>query len=386
MRLAAGDPRLRAIVYQGAAIAAAALVGWYLVSNTLANLEARRIASGFGFLAREAGFAIGETTLIPYSAADTYLRALTVGLANTFRVALIGIVAATLLGTLIGLARLSHNWLVAKLAAGYVEFVRNVPLLVQLFFWYAVITENLPGPRAALAPLPGVYLANRGIHFPVPAWDPAYAWMMAAFAAGIAAALALAWWARRRQARTGRRPPVLAGILALLIVPPVVAWLAGGAPTRLSAPQLAGFNFAGGAVLTPEFAALTAGLITYTASFIAEIVRAGVLAVQGGQFEAAYALGLRRGLTMRLVVLPQALRVIVPPLTSQYLNLAKNSSLAVAIGYPDLVSIANTTMNQTGQAIEGIAIIMAVFLTISLSISAFMNWYNAHIALQGERR
>jgi len=381
MRLAAGDPRLRALLYQGAAVVAAVLVGWYLVSNTIANLEARRIASGFGFLAREAGFEIGETTFIPYSAADTYLRALTVGLANTFRVALLGIIAATLLGTLVGLARLSRNWLVAKLAAGYVEFVRNVPLLVQLFFWYAMITENLPGPRAALEPLPGIYLANRGIHFPVPAWDPAHAWMIAAFAAGVVASIAYAWWARRRQARTGRRPPVLVGAVALLIVPPVIAWLAGGAPTQLSVPKLAGFNFSGGAVLTPEFAALTAGLIVYTASFIAEIVRAGVLAVQRGQFEAAYALGLRRGLTMRLVVLPQALRVIVPPLTSQYLNLAKNSSLAVGIGYPDLVSIANTTMNQTGQAIEGIAIIMAVFLTISLSISLLMNWYNARIAL-----
>jgi general L-amino acid transport system permease protein len=381
MRLSTGDPKLRAIAYQLAAIAAAVLVGWYLVSNTLANLEARHIASGFGFLDREAGFEISEKSLITYSAADTYLRALLVGLANTFRVAVIGVVAATIVGTIVGLARLSRNWLVAKLAAGYVDFIRNVPLLVQLFFWYAFITENLPGPRAALAPLPGVYLANRGIFFPVPAWNPAYGWMMAALAAGIVAAVAFARWARRRQTLTGRRPPVLAGVLALLIVPPAIAWLAGGAPTRLSVPALQGFNFAGGTVLSPEFAALTAGLIVYTASFIAEIVRAGVLAVDRGQTEAAYALGLRRGLAMRLVVLPQALRLIVPPVTSQYLNLVKNSSFAVAIGYPDLVSIANTTINQTGQAIEGIAIIMAVYLTISLSISAFMNWYNARIAL-----
>lgn len=382
MRLSTGDPRLRALVYQAAAIAAAVAVGWYLVSNTVANLEARSIASGFGFLGREAGFEIGETSLIAYGAADTYLRAIAVGLANTFRVALIGIAAATVLGTLVGLARLSRNWLVAKLAAAYVEFIRNVPLLVQLFFWYALITENLPGPREALAPLPGVFLANRGIFFPVPAWDAAHAWMLGALGGGAAAAAAYAWWARRRQARTGRRPPVLAGVAALLVVPPAIAWLAGGAPTALNAPRLAGFNFAGGAVLTPEFAALTAGLIVYTAAFIAEIVRAGVLAIDRGQFEAAYALGLRRGLAMRLVVLPQALRAIVPPLTSQYLNLTKNSSLAVAIGYPDLVSIANTTMNQTGQAIEGIAIIMAVYLTISLAISALMNWYNARIAVR----
>lgn len=245
MRLSAGDPKLRAIGYQAGVIAAAVLVGWYLVSNTLANLDARHIASGFGFLAREAGFEIGETTLIPYSAADTYLRALTVGLANTFRVALIGIVAATVLGTLIGLARLSRNWLVAKLATGYVEFIRNVPLLVQLFFWYAIITENLPGPRSAIEPLPHVYLANRGIFFPVPAWNAAYVWAIAAFVAGIAAAFAFGWWANRRQARTGRRPPVLAGVLALLIIPPIAAWLVGGAPTAMSVPALAGFNFSG---------------------------------------------------------------------------------------------------------------------------------------------
>ncbi len=329
MRLSTGDSKLRAIAYQAVAIVATILLGWFLIRNTIANLDARHIASGFGFLAREAGFEIGETSYIPYGAADTYLRALTVGLANTFRVSLVGIVAATVLGTVIGLARLSRNWLLAKLSAAYVEFVRNVPLLVQLFLWYAILTESLPGPREALEPLPGVYLANRGIHFPVPAWDTSH--------------------------------------------------------FRMSVPRLEGFNFAGGGVLTPEFAALTLGLILYTAAFIAEIVRAGVLAIPRGQFEAAYALGLRRGQAMRRVVLPQALRVIVPPLTSQYLNVAKNSSLAVAIGYPDLVSIANTTMNQTGQAIEGIAIIMAVYLTISLSISVFMNWYNARIALKGRQ-
>jgi general L-amino acid transport system permease protein len=382
VRLSHNDPRLRALVYQAVAVGAALAVGWYLVSNTLANLEARNIASGFGFLDREAGFAIGETSLISYSAADSYRRALTVGLANTFRVALIGIVAATVLGTLIGLARLSRNWLLAKFAAAYVEFIRNVPLLVQLFFWYALITENLPLPREPLEPLPGVYLTNRGIFFPVPVAHPAYAWMFAAFVAGTAGAAFYAWWAGRRQALTGRRPPVLWAALALVLVPPGVAYFAAGAPTGVSVPELSGFNLVGGMSLTPEFAALTGGLVVYTAAFIAEIVRAGILAIHYGQFEAAYALGLRRGLAMRLVVLPQALRVIVPPLTSQYLNLTKNSSLAVAIGYPDLVSIANTTINQTGQAIEGIAIIMAVYLTISLAISAFMNWYNARIALK----
>ena len=311
----------RSLLYQAGLLAAAGLVLWFFVSNTAHNLETRRIASGFGFLWREAGFEIGETGAIAYNAADSYLRALGIGLWNTFRIAAIGVVFATLLGALIGLARLSPNWLLAKLAAAYVETIRNVPLLVQLFLWYAVISENLPGPRDALQPLPGIFLSNRGIVFPTP-------------------------------------------------------W---------STPVLSGFNFAGGMTLTPEFAALLVGLVTYTAAFIGEIVRAGVLSVGRGQVDAAYSIGLTRRAALRLVVLPQALRLIVPPLTSQYLNLAKNSSLAVAIGYPDLVSIANTTMNQTGQAIEGVAIIMAVFLTISLSISAFMNWYNRRVALKGSQ-
>ena len=308
-------------LYQAALLAAAGLALWFFVSNTAHNLETRRIASGFGFLWREAGFEIGETGALAYEAADTYLRALGIGLWNTARVASIGVVCATILGTLLGLARLSPNWLLAKLAGAYVELIRNIPLLVQLFFWYAVISENLPGPADAINPLPGIYLSNRGIFFPLPG----------------------------------------------------------------STPELSGFNFAGGASLSPEFAALLIGLVTYTAAFIAEIVRAGVLSVGRGQVDAAYSIGLARREALRFVVLPQALRLIVPPLTSQYLNLAKNSSLAVAIGYPDLVSIANTTMNQTGQAIEGVAIIMAVFLTISLSISAFKNWYNRRVALKGLR-
>jgi len=367
-------------------VAAVGLVAWFLISNTAHNLETRKIASGFGFLKREAGFAIGETTLISYSAADTYLRALEVGVLNTFRVSLIGIVLATLLGTLIGLSRLSHNWMLSKLAAGYVETLRNVPLLVQLFFWYTVISDNLPGPRQALSPVSGVYLSNRGIALPVLHAHPAHAWMAVAFVAGAIGAWWLARWARRRQALTGQPFPTLAAGTALVLGLPLIVYLAFGAPFHLERPVLRGFNFSGGATLTPEFAALLGGLTTYTAAFIAEIVRAGVLAVERGQFEAAYALGLRPRRAMRLVILPQALRVIVPPMTSQFLNLTKNSSLAVAIGYPDLVSIANTTMNQTGQAIEGIAIIMAVYLTISLTISLFMNWYNKKIALRGARR
>jgi general L-amino acid transport system permease protein len=316
--MALSPTKTKQIAYQAAVLAAVVGAAWFLISNTVANLEERRIASGFAFLQREAGFEIGESFFMRYGAADSYLRALVVGLVNTLSVSVIGIVLATVLGTVIGLARLSPNLLLRSLSAAYVEFVRNVPLLVQLFFWYALITETLPGPREALNPLPGVFLSNRGIFF----------------------------------------------------------------PTFSSVPELQGFNFAGGSALSPEFAALLFGLAIYTAAFIAEIVRAGVLAISRGQVEAAYALGLTRGQATWKVILPQALRVIVPPLTSQFLNLTKNSSLAVAIGYPDLVSIANTTMNQTGQAIEGVAMIMAVYLSISLSISAFMNWYNARIAIR----
>ncbi len=376
----------RRLAYQAGLLAAAGLVLWFFVSNTARNLEALRVASGFGFLGREAGFEIGETTFIAFSAADTYLRAFGVGLANTFRVALLGIVVATVLGTLIGLGRLSSNWLVARLAALYVEVMRNIPLLVQLFFWYAIIAENLPGPREALSPLAGVFLSNRGIALPVPAPHPAYGWMLAALLAGVVAAILVARWARARQAATGAPPPGAWLGFALVLGTPLAVFLASGAPLAWDRPELAGFNFQGGATLTPEFAALLTGLATYTAAFVAEIVRAGVLAVDKGQFEAADSLGLPRRRAMQLVILPQALRLIVPPMTSQYLNLTKNSSLAVAIGYPDLVSIANTTMNQTGQAIEGIAIIMLVYLTISLSISAFMNWYNRRVALRGASR
>jgi general L-amino acid transport system permease protein len=377
--------RWRAVALQVLLVAAVVGVVWLLAAITAHNLEARRIASGFGFLQREAGFEIGETPFLSYNASDTYARAIAVGLINTFRVALIGIVLATVLGTLIGLARLSRNWLLAKLATGYVEALRNVPLLVQLFFLYTIITENLPGPRQALHPLPGVFLSNRGFAFPILKPDPAHGWIAAALVLGLVLALLLAYWGRKRQARTGQPFPELAAGAALTLGLPLVVFLAAGAPLALARPELRGFNFAGGSVLTPEFATLLGGLTLYTAAFIAETVRAGVLAVDRGQFEAAYSLSLPRRRTMRLIILPQALRVIVPPLTSQYLNLTKNSSLAVAIGYPDLVSIANTTMNQTGQAIEGIAIIMAVYLTISLSISALMNWYNKRIALKGAR-
>ncbi|MBY0431907.1 MAG: amino acid ABC transporter permease [Rhodospirillales bacterium] len=378
------DVRVRGILYQVVIVAAVLLAGWYLVSNTLHNLAARNIATGFSFLEREASFGISEH-VIEYSPADSYGRAITVGLLNTLKVSLVGIVLATLLGTLVGIARLSSNWLVAKLATLYVEGVRNVPLLLQLFFWYTLITEALPGPRQSLNPLPGIFLNNRGLRVPSPVIETGHLGILSGLVAAIAGGWILALWARQRQVRTGRGFPVWRTNAALLIGLPLLGFLAGGARLVFDMPALKGFNFSGGATLTPEITALLAGLVVYTATFIAEIVRGGILSVAYGQTEAALALGLRRSLVMRLVLLPQALRVIVPPLTSQYLNLAKNSSLAVAIGYPDLVSVANTAINQTGQAIEGVAIIMGVFLAISLSISAFMNWYNRRIALQGGR-
>lgn len=375
------DPRYRAIIYQLVLLGGLVLLFWYLIDNVMTNLARQNIASGFGFLNREAGFAIGEG-IIDYSAADTYGRAFLVGLLNTFRVGLIGIVLATIIGVIVGVARLSSNWLVAKAASIYVEVMRNLPLLLQLFIWYGVITVSLPGPRQALEPVEGVFLSNRGLRFAVPATDPIHFWMMIAFLLGAVGAFFLARWARQRQFATGQQFPTARANVGLILGLPLLVWLIGGAPTEMNMPVQAGFSFQGGVNLSPEFSALLIGLTTYTAAFIAEIVRAGILAVPYGQSEASAALGLSKRQTLRLIVLPQALRIIIPPTTSQYLNLVKNSSLAVAIGYPDLVSIGNTTLNQTGQAIEAVAIFMAVYLSISLSISFFMNWYNRAIALR----
>jgi general L-amino acid transport system permease protein len=374
------NPSVRAVVYQIVLVGGVIAVGAYLVHNTLVNLERQGIATGFGFLHREAAFEIGES-LIEYSPADTYGRALLVGLLNTLCVAGIGIVLATILGTVMGIARLSSNWLIRKLASFYVETVRNVPVLLQLIVWWDILRVSAPGPREAWQILPGVFVSNRGVVFPLPVDDPIHAWMAGAFVVAIAAAVMVTRWARRRQMATGEQFPVLKTNAALIIGLPLAVFVAGGMPTALDMPVLKGFNFSGGHIVSPEFVALLVGLVVYTGAFIAEIVRAGIIAVSWGQSEAAMALGLRRGLALRLVVLPQALRVIVPPMTSQYLNLTKNSSLAVAIGFPDLTSISNTTMNQTGQAIEGIALAMAVYLTISLLISLFMNWYNQFVRL-----
>ncbi|MBZ9798443.1 amino acid ABC transporter permease [Mesorhizobium sp. ES1-4] len=354
---------------------------WYLISNALANLARQSIATGFDFLSRAASFDIAQH-LISYSSASSYLRAYEVGLLNTLLVAAVGIVLATVLGTAVGILRLSGNWLVSRLAAIYVEVTRNLPLLLQLFFWYDVITVTLPGPREALSPLPGVFLSNRGFMLPVPADGPALLAVAVAFLVAVALSVGVDIWARRRQYATGQQFPVAWAATVLIAGIPILAWLAIGAPTAMDMPSLVGFGFQGGITMSPEFVTILLGLVFYTAAFIAEVVRAGILAVSWGQSEAALALGLRRGQILRLIVVPQAFRVIVPQLTSEFLNLTKNSSLAVAVGYPDLVSIANTTINQTGQAIEGISIIMAVYLTISLLVSAFMNWFNKRVALK----
>ncbi|RZT99354.1 amino acid ABC transporter membrane protein 1 (PAAT family) [Advenella incenata] len=373
------DPTFRSIVYQIIVLGLVAAGVWYLVSNTMHNLQVRNIRSGFDFLGREAGFAIGES-LIDYSPTDTYWRAILVGLLNTLYVSLAGIVLATLLGVVIGVARLSKNWLIAKLAAVYVEVLRNIPLLIQLFFWYALIVETLPGPRQAMHPVPGVFLSNRGLRFPA-AQGESLVWIVAGAVVALLLTLAAGRYLRRRQIQTGTQTALWPIGLALFILLPVAGFFFGGGQLAFSIPELKGFNFAGGASISPELTALLSGLVIYTSAFVAEIVRSGIQAVPGGQWEAAGSVGLSRRRALRLVVLPQALRIMIPPLTSTYLNLMKNSSLAVAIGYPDIVSIINTTLNQTGQAIEGILIVMAAYLTVSLSISLFMNWYNRRIAL-----
>jgi general L-amino acid transport system permease protein len=372
----------RGLLIQAALLAAVIGLGWWFWSNAQANMAARGLQFGYGFLDRSAGIPIGES-LIAYTPADTYRRALTVGLLNTLRVAVVGIALCTVFGILLGLARLSSNPLLRALVGGYIEVIRNTPLVLQLVFWHAVLLQ-LPSVRQALNPLPGIFLSQRGLKIPGLAADASLAVFLAAALAG-----AIGWWLllkreRARQVATGdRRPTVLPG-LAMLLGLPALALAAGFVPT-VEWPELAGFNFEGGLSLSPEFFALLIGLVVYTSAFIAEIVRAGIQSVHQGQWEAARALGLPPGRIMRLVILPQALRVIIPPLTSQYLNLTKNSSLAVVIGYPDLVSVANTSINQTGQAIEVISIFMAVYLIISLVTSALMNWYNSRVALLKER-
>lgn len=369
----------RKIGWQALAALVLVTVVTYLASNLRHNLEVRNIASGFGFLGREAGLPIAEH-LIAYSPENSFLRALVVGTLNTLWVAFWGIVLATILGTALGVARLSKNWLLAKVASVYVELFRDIPLLLQLFLWYTLL-HGLPPIRQALNPISGVFLSNRGLSFPILDWQIAHTWMAVAIVAGVTCSIAYAKRATRLRLEDGRHRAVWPAAMVLVIGIPIIVGLVLGASFALDVPNPKGFNIRGGMTVSPEFFALLVGLVVYNSAFIAEIVRSGLQSVGNGQHEAAQALGLHSGSTLRWIVFPQALRVILPPMTSQYLNLTKNSSLAVAIGYQDIVSVATTAMNQNGQAVELVAIIMGVYLTISLSISLLMNTYNARIAL-----
>ncbi len=375
------DPVYRALFFQAIVLGGVIAVGYTLVSNTLHNLERQGIASGFGFMNTTAGFSI-LMNLIEYSEEDTYFRAFVVSLLNTLLVAAIGIFFATILGFLVGVARLSNNWLISKMAMVYIETLRNIPLLLQIFFWYFGVLRNLPSPRESINLFDSFFLNIRGLYSPAPIFEEGFALIPWAFVAACVIVYFMAKWAHKRQEETGQQFHTVYASIGLLVGLPFIAAVITGFPLSWDYPALKGFNFKGGFTLIPELVSLSLALALYTASFIAEIVRAGILAVSHGQTEASYALGLKPGPTLRLVIIPQALRVIIPPLTSQYLNLTKNSSLAAAIAYPDLVLVfAGTVLMQTGQAVEVIAITMAVYLTISLLISAFMNWYNKKMAL-----
>jgi general L-amino acid transport system permease protein len=362
-------------------VAALAWIGYEIVANVRANLEQQRITSGFGFMNNTAGFDVSQN-LIPYSGSDTYTRVFLVGLINTLVVAVSGIFFATVIGFIVALGRLSPNWLLARISGGYVELIRNLPLLFQILFWYLAVLAVLPNPRQSISLFGTFFLSNRGFVIPKPIGNPGFEPFAVAAVIGIVAALLLRRYARRQLFESGRLITIWPYVLGLLIGLPVVTAVVFGAPVTFEIPELKGFNFSGGSRLIPEFVALTLALSLYTAAFIAEIVRAGILAIHKGQMEAGSSLGLSRGSTLRLIVVPQALRVILPPLTNQYLNLTKNSSLAVAIGYPDLVSVfAGTTLSQTGQAIEIIGITMGVYLLISLITSAIMSFYGWRIGL-----
>jgi len=375
------DPQVRAWVFQVVAVLAVVALGWYLFHNTQSNLAQRGILSGFGFLEQSAGFGIPQH-LIDYTESDSYGRVFLIGLLNTLLVSVIGIVLATLLGFVIGVARLSPNWLVNKLATVYIEIFRNIPPLLQIFFWYFAVLLPLPGPKQSLSIGDTFFLSNRGLNIPAPSMAEGFWPFLITLGLALLAVLLMARWAHRRFEASGQAFPALLSGLGMLVLLPALAVLIFGSPFHWTVPELKGFNFRGGLVLIPELLALTLALTVYTAAFIAENVRSGIQAVSHGQTEAARSLGLKPGVTLRMVIIPQALRVIIPPLTSQYLNLVKNSSLAAGIGYPDMVSLfAGTVLNQTGQAIEVIAITMSVYLSISISISLLMNWYNKRIAL-----
>lgn len=373
------DVRTRRLAWQAITLLCFLGAAYWLVSNLRTNLAVRDITSGFGFLNGEAGIPIAEH-LISYDTTDTYARALLIGTLNTLWVAFWGIIIATILGTSIGVARLSRNWLLSRLAGAYVEFFRDIPLLLQLLFWYTVF-QALPSVRQAFEPVPGVILSNRGLNFPTLKWQAAHSITLGALIFGVLATVLIARVLTRRNLEDGRNRRLWPTAAGLILGLPVFTIAVFKPDFAFDIPKLGGFNVRGGGTISPEFTALLLGLVVYNAAFIAEIVRSGLQSVSHGQHEAAQALGLKPKSALKWIVFPQALRVIIPPMTSQYLNLTKNSSLAVAIGYQDLVSIANTAMNQGGHAVEIVGIIMAVYLTISLSISLLMNLYNSRMAL-----
>lgn len=374
-RVLGGGAGWGGVVVQLAFAALLVWIGYEIVANARANLQAQRIVSGFGFLSNTAGFGVSQS-LIPYSESDTYARVFVVGLLNTLLVAIIGIVFSTVIGFAVGLGRLSPNWLLARVSGGYVELVRNLPLLFQILFWYLAVLATLPNPRQSISLFGTFFLSNRGLMIPKPLPQDSFGTFIAAILIAIAASLAMRFYARRRLFDRGQKLTIWPFVTAMLIGLPLLSVLMFGAPMHFEIPELKGFNFAGGSRIFPEFVALTLSLSIYTAAFIAEVVRAGVQSVPKGQMEAGASLGLPRATILRLIVVPQAMRVILPPLTNQYLNLTKNSSLAVAIGYPDLFSVfAGTALSQTGQAVEIIAITMGVYLLISLVTSAAMSFY-----------
>ncbi|USW96976.1 amino acid ABC transporter permease [Pseudomonas proteolytica] len=380
-KLSFSDPKVRAWLFQIVAVVAVVALGWYLVHNTQVNMQHRGITSGFSFLERSAGFGIAQH-LIDYTESDSYARVFVIGLLNTLLVTAIGVVLATILGFIIGVARLSPNWMINKLATLYIEVFRNIPPLLQILFWYFAVFLTMPGPRASHNFGDMFFVSSRGLNMPAAIATDGFWPFWISVVLAIVAVLMMSRWATRRFEATGVPFHKFWAGLALFLVIPALSILVFGSPVHWEMPKLAGFNFVGGWVLIPELLALTLALTVYTAAFIAEIVRSGIKSVSHGQTEAARSLGLRAGPTLRKVILPQALRVIIPPLTSQYLNLAKNSSLAAGIGYPEMVSLfAGTVLNQTGQGIEVIAITMSVYLAISISISLLMNLYNKRIAL-----
>ncbi len=375
------DPKYRAMFFQILLISALAYFFYTIVQNTLDNMNARGVSTGFGFMSEPAGFDILQT-LVPFDSTYSFGRSFIVGVLNTLLVTALGIVFATLLGFIVGVARLSNNWLVSKIATVYIETFRNIPLLIQIIFWYSLIVGSLPAVRDSFSLFDSFFLNQRGINIPSPIYESGFIYTGIAIVIGIIGSFILKRWASKRQEKTGKQFPVFISILGLIILLPVLIYFITGSPITWDVPKLGRFNLQGGATVIPELVGLLIALTIYTAAFIAEIVRSGIKAVSHGQSEAALSVGLTPNQNLRLVVIPQALRVIIPPLTSQYLNLFKNSSLAAAIGYPDLVAVfMGTTLNQTGQAVEIVAVTMGVYLLVSLLISMFMNWYNAKMSL-----